>query len=171
MKKDFFKMILITLVLDVFLIYILLCRFLNRMDTYLIFLFLLCHIVFLYSLIKNNEMLINILHYLLCILLFVTAFLVEDILLLMVLLFLVFMIQFLWIIENKCIMNKDGEQMFRNKWIDNGGRVVTLLLTIYLSFKIGKCMNKVVPSSFTYDDNGCEGGGGGGGGEEIINVK
>ena len=162
-------MILITLVLDVFLIYILLRRSLNRMDTYLIFLFLLCHIVFLYSLIKNNEILINILHYLLCILLFVTAFLVKDIFLLMVLLFLVFMIQFLWIIENKCIMNKDGEKMFHNKWIDNGGRVVTLLLTIYLSFKIGKCTNKVLPSFLTPDVTGCEGGGGGGG--EIMNVK
>lgn len=144
MKKEYLKMILLTLILDVFLLYILLYRSLNRMDTYLIFLFLLCHIVFLYSLIKNNEMLINILHYLLCILLFVTAFLVEDILLLMVLLFLLFMIQFLWIIENKCIMNKDGENMFHSKMIDNGCSVIALLLTIYLSFRIGNSTNKVI---------------------------
>jgi hypothetical protein len=144
MKKEYLKMILLTLILDVFLLYILLYRSLNTLDTYLIFLFLLCHVVFLYSLLTDNGMIINILHYLLCILLFITSFFIEDICLLMVLLFLLFMIQFLWIIENKCIMNKDGENMFHNKTIDNGGRVITLLLTIYLSFRIGNSTNKVI---------------------------
>lgn len=144
MKKEYLKMILLTLILDVFLLYILLYRSLNTLDTYLIFLFLLCHVVFLYSLLTDNGMIINILHYLLCILLFITSFFIEDICLLMVLLFLLFMIQFLWIIENKCIMNKDGENMFHSKMIDNGGRVITLLLTIYLSFRIGNSTNKVI---------------------------
>ena len=62
----------------------------------------------------------------------------------MVLLFLLFMIQFLWIIENKCIMNKDGENMFHSKMIDNGCSVIALLLTIYLSFRIGNSTNKVI---------------------------
>ena len=144
MNHNFQKMILLTLLLDVFLVYLMIFRTLHKNDTHIIFLFLFCHAVLLYSLFTNNEVIINILHYLLCILLFATTFLIQDVFLLMVLLFLVFMIQFLWIIEDKCIMNKDDKNMFENEYITNGIRVITLLLTMYLSFRIGKCINKVI---------------------------
>lgn len=60
------------------------------------------------------------------------------------LLFFLFMIQFLWIIENKCIMNKDDNSRFDNEYIVNSIHIVTLLLTIYLSFRMGNSTNKMI---------------------------
>ena len=64
----------------------------------------------------------------------ISPFIVSNIKILTVCLFLVFMVQLLWIIEERCILNKKDETFGYGKLLSVG----VLCNTILLSFRIGR---------------------------------
>lgn len=139
MDNDQLKMFILTILIDIGLIYLLLYQKLNITDYIFCYIILISHLLFLYGLWNNNEKLLDFLHYLIFIFLSLTIF-VENIYLLTISLFLISIIQILWIIEERCILNKKGE-------INNFGygkeiNICSLILTIILSIKIGYKYNK-----------------------------
>lgn len=136
MNKDYFKLTLLTIVLDLFLVSIVYLQTLTVSDICFIYNVLMVHFIFLYSLVKENQDLIDISHYNLFILLFFCPYIVTNKYILGVCLFLLFMVQFLWIVEGRCILNKEGQVFGFGKSLN----ISVLLQTILVSFIIGKRM-------------------------------
>ena len=102
-------------------------------DKLWILLVILTHIIFYYSLFYNKRNILDILHYLVFILPILALF-TNNIYIKLVSLFLVVVIQFLWVKENRCILNeKDNKQFGYGNELNYG----VILLTVILSFNIG----------------------------------
>ena len=135
-QDDFNKLVVITLFMDIIFVYVLYTRPLFTIDYIFCISVLVVHFIFLGSLYYNYTPLLYILHYLIFILLTLGIF-VEDIYILSICLFLSFMIQVLWIIEGRCILNKrecgDGDVF----GFGNELNIFMLIMLICFSFKIG----------------------------------
>jgi len=134
MDDDIIKLISLTLLLDLLLLFILLSQSLKVSDTCFVYNVFLVHFIFLYSLCYGHQLFIDFCHYSLFLLLLISPFIVCNLYILCVCLFLVFMIQFLWVVEGRCILNKEGDFFGFGKTIS----ICTLLHTIFLSIIIGK---------------------------------
>ena len=131
------KVYILTFILDIFLIFCLFSKknvFLEKIWIYSI---LFCHTFFIYAVSKNNEQIIDFLHYLIPVFCFLSLFL-KSIFIKGTSLFIIIMIQFLWIYENKCILNNDDEKSVIGKIID----YVIILFTVILSMNIGSTYSK-----------------------------
>ena len=131
------KVYILTFILDIFLIFCLFSKknvFLEKIWIYSI---LFCHTFFIYAVSKNNEQIIDFLHYLIPVFCFLSLFL-KSIFIKGTSLFIIIMIQFLWIYENKCILNNDDEKNVIGKIID----YVIILFTVILSMNIGSTYSK-----------------------------
>ena len=95
------------------------------------------HILFLTSLFYDEQFMIDISHYLLFILLFISVFIIHDVYILGICLFLITTIQILWIIEGRCILNKQDQEFGYGNTLS----ICTLIVTILISFVIGKKQN------------------------------
>ena len=136
MNIDIIKLICLTVLLDVLLLSILIFQTLTVLDMCFVYNVFLVHLVFLYSLCYEHQVLIDFCHYSLFLLLLISPFILYNLYILCVCLFLVFMVQFLWVVEGRCILNKEGEVFGYGKTIST----CTLLHTIFLSITIGKNM-------------------------------
>lgn len=130
--NDYAKVTGITMILDSVLIYIISQCKLVVFDKTFIVCVLLTHILFYYALYYDIDPLIDSLHKILFFFMSVSIF-VKNIWLLLLNLFLISTIQVLWIIEERCILNKEHKRFGYAKPLS----VVTLLWTILLSMKIG----------------------------------
>lgn len=130
--NDYVKVTGITLILDSVLIYIISQCKLVVFDKTFIVCVLLAHILFYYALYYDIDPLIDSLHKILFFFMSVSIF-VKNIWLLLLNLFLISTIQVLWIIEERCILNKEHKHFGYAKPLS----VLTLLWTILLSMKIG----------------------------------
>ena len=133
-NHDYIILTILTLLLDVCLFFIILQNSLNVMDLCFIYNVFCIHFIFLYSLYYENQCLIDFCHYNLFLLLAISPFIVTNVYILWVCLFLVYMVQLLWIIEERCILNKKDETFGYGKILSVG----VLCNTILLSFCIGK---------------------------------
>ncbi len=132
-ENDKKKLYVITFLLDSGLIYLLIKKKLPKIDKLWCYSTLYLHGSFYYALYKNNRALLDRLHYwvfLLPVLSTITKTIYPKILSL----FLLILIQYLWIIENKCILNEEGQSL------GFGGitSISTITLNTILSFQIGK---------------------------------
>lgn len=130
--NDYVKVTGITMILDSVLIYIISQCKLVVFDKTFIVCVLLTHILFYYALYYDIDPLIDSLHKILFFFMSMSIF-VKNIWLLLLNLFLISTIQVLWIIEERCILNKEHKRFGYAKQLS----VVTLLWTILLSMKIG----------------------------------
>ena len=101
------KLFLITFLLDLFLLYIIFFNKLNYFDFFWILSVIVCHLLFYYNLVKENRYVLDILHYFVFILPSLTLF-TKNGLIKGVSIFLLILIQILWIIEKKCILNEEN---------------------------------------------------------------
>lgn len=135
-RDDFNKLFALTLFMDFIFFIVIFTRTLVYFDYSFCITILITHVIFLASLYYNYIYLLDILHYMVFILLTLGIF-VEDIIILSICLFLTFMIQFLWIIEGRCILNKrnceEGQEFGYGKELN----IFMLVILILFSLKIG----------------------------------
>ena len=127
------KLYAITALLDSGLIYLCTKKKLHSYDKYWCYLTLCSHGLFYYALHKNNRRVLDQLHYWVFILPVLSTF-TKTIYPKILSLFLIILIQYLWIIEDKCILNEEGQEL------GFGGitGIGTITLNTILSFQIGK---------------------------------
>jgi len=127
------KLYTITALLDSGLIYLCTKKKLPFIDKFWCYSVLFSHGIFYYALHKNNRKLLDKLHYWVFILPVISTF-SKTIYPKIMSLFLILIIQYLWVIENKCILNEEG------KTLGFGGltTIGTVSLNTILSFQIGK---------------------------------
>jgi hypothetical protein len=97
---------------------------------------LFSHIIFYFALYFDEEDLIETLHYFIFISLAVSIFL-ENTKLVIVCLGLLLIIQILWIVENRCILNNDDETNTPFGYSKELS-IAVLLYTVILSIKLGR---------------------------------
>jgi len=127
------KLYFITLFLDFGLIYLCTKKKLPFIDKYWCYTVLFIHSVFYYALYQDNRSLLDRLHLLVALFPLLSIF-TKTIYPKLLSLFLVLLIQYLWVVEGKCILNEDGQESGCGGTVSIG--VVTL--TSVLSFQIGK---------------------------------
>jgi hypothetical protein len=127
------KLYTITAVLDSGLIYLCTKKNLHPIDKYWCYLTFFSHGLFYHALYKKNRFLLDQLHYWVFLLPVLSTF-TKTIYPKIMSLFLIIVIQYLWIIEDKCILNED------NQTTGFGGLtgIGTITLNTILSFQIGK---------------------------------
>jgi len=132
-NKDKNKLYILTAILDFSLIYILTKKNLPFIDKSWIYAVLSTHGLFYYSLHLNKRKLLDILHYLVFGLPILSLF-TKTIYPKIISLFLLLTIQYLWIIENKCILNENGQSLGFGSLTS----ITTVTLNTLLSFQVGK---------------------------------
>ena len=133
MKTDYKKVCFITLFLDSIILIITYFRNLSYYDLLFVTNIILCHVTFLIGLSLNDTDLIDPCHYALFITLLLSIFIVSDILILCLCLFFILLIQILWVVEERCILNEPGDKFGYSKSLS----IVVLLNTVALSYRIG----------------------------------
>jgi len=109
-ENDKKKLYVITFLLDSGLIYLCTKKMLPQIDKLWCYSTLLIHSSFYYALYKNNRPILDKLHYWVFLLPVLSTF-TKTIYPKILSLFLLLLIQFLWVIENKCILNEDGQTL------------------------------------------------------------
>lgn len=131
-ESDKNKLYIITLTIDVFIIYTLLRYNLSLNDMIWCMTVLISHILFIYALKTTYTNLVNFLHILIFILPLFTIF-TQNILIKIITCLLLFVIQILWIKEQRCILNEED-------YVFGYGNILnyyTLILTIIIAIQIG----------------------------------
>lgn len=131
-QQDLIILYVTTIVLDIVLLYILYSNVLVLFDRLFIWAMLIVHVLFYYALFSEWRILLNILHYVLFVSLCIGIFL-QDCYLLCLCLGLVFLIQILWIFEDRCILNETPGEFGYDEWLSSG----TLLWTMIYAWKLG----------------------------------
>jgi hypothetical protein len=124
---------ILTFLLDITLLFVFFINDLIFFDKLWILLVILTHIIFYYSLFYDKRNILDILHYLVFILPILALF-TNNIYIKLVSLFLVVVIQFLWVKENRCILNETDNKQFG---YGNELNYCVILLNVILSFNIG----------------------------------
>ena len=130
---DKYKLYFLTGSLDIGLIYVLTKKILPFADKTWIFSTLLAHGAFFHALKNNNRKVLDILHYFIFVLPVLSTF-TKTIYPKILSLFLLLIIQFLWVIENRCILNEKNQTIGFGDYTCIG----TITLNTILSFQIGK---------------------------------
>ena len=129
------KLYVITLSIDVFIIYTLLMYNLSLNDIIWCMTVLISHILFIYALKTNYTSLVQFLHILIFILPAFTLF-TQNILTKIVTCALLFVIQILWIKEERCILNEEGEEFGFGNLISYYTLVLTIIIAIQIGYKL-----------------------------------
>lgn len=109
---------LITIFIDMFLIYFMINVKLNTFDTYFIKSVLFIHLIFYIGLYFNIKLWIDVCHYLIGIF-FIIGLNIKSKYILTLLLTLLLIIEYLWYKYKKCILNKISQPLFlMNGWED-----------------------------------------------------
>ena len=127
------RLYIYTIIIDIFLLSIMYLSNLSTIDRIWILSALGMHLLFYYNLYNNSRKLIDILHCFIFILPILSLF-VQNILIKIMSLGLIILIQFLWIIEKRCILNEENNCFYGFGGIIN---YICILLTAILSFNIG----------------------------------
>jgi hypothetical protein len=137
--NEYQKAAIITGTMDIFLLIVLFKCCLNIFDKFFTISIILIHFIFLYGLYglyglySQSELLIDVLHGCIFLYLFLGIFL-ENKYLLGITLFLTIIIQLLWVIEERCILNKTQDQFGYSKELS----FFMIFLTVILSMKLSK---------------------------------
>jgi len=126
------KLFLITIFLDIFVLGAFFFYTLSTFDYFWITLVFISHLLFYYNLIFYNRYILDILHYFFFILTFLTIF-YNNIVIKILSIALLILIQILWIIENRCILNTEDSKF----GYGNELNYYLIILTPILSFNLG----------------------------------
>ena len=142
-KKDILKLYYIILFIDLYLLLLLYfqAKKLSTFEYIYIISLLLSHIVLILALSKQWFKIIDSLHYFLFFSILISVF-IQNILLQTLVLSIIFLIQFLWIVEKRCIMNTNHEKDFFG--FSDTLSIITLIYTIILSIKLGFYLPKKI---------------------------
>lgn len=132
LTKDFIIAGTITLLLDIGLVFLLFQTKLVNFDKAFIISALVLHALFYYALLYDIHYLIDLLHMSIFLFMNVAIFIKNELLLGLNLL-LITVIQILWMVEERCILNREPNQFGYGKWIGT----YIILLSIILSMKFG----------------------------------
>tara|TARA_B100001093_G_C26846793_1_gene1023205 strand:+ start:302 stop:715 length:414 start_codon:yes stop_codon:yes gene_type:complete len=127
------KLIGITLFIDILLIYCLLQFKLNSYDYYFIIITLVLHSLFIYFLINYDKDVIYLLHISIFVLIGLGIF-IKNKYLLMIPFILLVIIQILWQLEKKCILNEEDQEF----GYDNTIVLTTLGTGYYYMWRLSK---------------------------------
>lgn len=130
------KLYMITIFLDIFLLYGLFFYNLNTFDFYWVLSVFLSHLLFYYNLIYYNRYILDILHYFVFILPSLSLF-AENIVIKVLSIVLLVLIQVLWIKENRCILNEEDTKF----GYGNELNYYLIILTPILAYNTG---NKII---------------------------
>lgn len=134
-QKDKYKLYLLTAVLDIGFIYVLIKKNIPYIDKYWLYTSLFSHAIFFYALKYHNRKILDYLHYMVFILI-ATSLMTKTIYVKNLCLFLLIIMQFLWIIEGRCILNEKDHSLDYN----GISGYFAIILTVALSFQIGKSL-------------------------------
>lgn len=129
---DKYRLYGITIIIDIFLIYSLFKINIVSFDFIFIVILLCLHILFYYSLHTYDKPIIDLLHYFVFLMPFFSLF-TNIIYIKITSLLLLITIQFLWIYENRCILNDPNDDFGFGTLVN----YYTLTLSIILSSVIG----------------------------------
>jgi len=132
-QKDKNKLYLMTFLLDSGILYVLIKKKLHFFDKSWLLTTLLTHGTFFYALKNNKRKILDFLHHLVF-LLPLTSLFSKTIYPKILSLFLLIAIQFLWVIENRCILNEKDQTLGYGDITS----ICTITLNTLLSFQIGK---------------------------------
>ena len=132
-QKDKNKLYLMTFLLDSGILYVLIKKKLHFFDKSWLLTTLLTHGTFFYALKNNKRKILDFLHHLVF-LLPLTSLFSKTIYPKILSLFLLIAIQFLWVIENRCILNEENQSLGYGDITS----IATITLNTLLSFQIGK---------------------------------
>jgi len=125
---------ILTFFIDLFLIYTVLILSCNILDKLFILSVLICHAFFFFALKNENKTILDICHLLVFILPFLALFL-ENKYIKSISIFLLIVIQTLWYIKNKCILND-----FTKGFVGIGDKIeiekIVLILTLILIYQL-----------------------------------
>jgi len=127
------KLYMITIFLDIFLLYVLFFYNLNKFDFYWVLSVFLCHLLFYYNLLYYNRHILDILHYFVFILPSLSIF-AENIVIKVLSIILLVLIQVLWIKENRCILNEEDTKFGYGDELN----YYLIILTPILAYNTGK---------------------------------
>jgi len=135
------KLYILTGLLDVLIINIMIFTKMNTFDKAFSYIILFTHAIFFFFLNFYNKKMLDYLHVAIFAALGVSIFL-SNIYLLITCCKLLIIIQILWVIENRCILNEKNDKFGFGKEIN----IFCIILTSILAFKIGyKYQNEVRP--------------------------
>jgi hypothetical protein len=141
-EDDKIKLFSITIILDILLLSIMKLSKLNIFDSWFVYVILISHLLFYGSLTLYNKKVLDILHVVIFAALGTSIFL-SNIYLLLTCLLLLIMIQILWLIESRCILNESGEIWGYGDIIQVGTIIWTVLLSLKIFYRLRKsqCTN------------------------------
>ena len=141
-KEDKIKLLLLAAVLDALLIGILVFQKLEHIfDVVYILVNLIIHVWFFIAVSQVYRRQINILHIILVISLFL-GFFTTNLYLQIVVLFLLLLIQVLWVLEERCILNLDQDGNFFQ--YDKSVSIIMILYFMIFSLKVGRKIGRKV---------------------------
>jgi hypothetical protein len=108
--KDKKKLYYLTFLIDIILFLILKICILNNCDKIFIYTALFVHFSFYISLYSNNKLFLHIIHHFVFILP-LSSLILDSIYIKIISLLVLIIIQFLWIIERRCILNESHEEL------------------------------------------------------------
>ena len=126
------KLITITFLLDLFLIGNIYFNNHTNLDIIWTFSVIVCHGLFYYNLIYENRYILDILHYFIFILPTFALF-TPNVYIKIISCLLLILIQILWIIEKRCILNEENHKFGYGDELN----FYVIILTSMLSFNIG----------------------------------
>lgn len=126
------KLIIITFLLDIFLIGNIYFNKNTILDSAWTFSVIISHVLFYYNLIYVNRYILDILHYFIFILPTLALF-TQNIYIKIISCFLLILIQILWIIEKRCILNEENHKFGYGDELN----YYVIILTSMLSLNIG----------------------------------
>ena len=131
------KLYIITLILDIFLLYGLFFNKFDVFDSCWMITVLICHMLFYYSLILNNRDILDILHYFVIILPSLSIF-SKNVVIKTLSLLLLILIQILWVLEGRCILNEKEYEFGYGDELN----YYMILITPILGFNLGYNLTK-----------------------------
>jgi hypothetical protein len=126
------KLYILTGLLDVLIINIMIFTKMNTFDKAFSYIILFTHAIFFFSLNCYNKKMLDYLHVVIFAALGISIFL-SNIYLLITCCKLLIIIQILWVIENRCILNEKNDKFGFGKELN----IFCIILTSILAFKIG----------------------------------
>ena len=124
------EMSIITLLIDISLVFILFTQKLNKFELSIIYFVFIIHIIFLYALQKNDRYLIDVMHVIFVMYIYVLSFFAKNIYLLSLFLSLFIMMILYWVIDKKCPIGEYNTIPFINNIIQNYPHYIIWTLTI-----------------------------------------
>mgnify|MGYP001345759357 FL=1 len=132
--EDKKKLYILTTFLDILIINILIFTKMNTFDKAFSYIILFTHTIFFFSLNFYNKKILDFLHVVIFSALGVSIFL-SNIYLILTCYILLIIIQILWVIENRCILNEKDDKFGFGEELNTFCIILTSILTVKIFYK------------------------------------